>query len=157
MEFGPSYKKRYVEYNDPHQLKDLSNNIWDSSYAIPPNGSTGRRLYKELYPEKNPYFRKIEPESHYINGFIKGELPDHSSRFGFANGCPNGYCLGHFPGKYIESPGSAEEVLPPDCAPERFYNKYHTDPYFINSQAITDYNWIAHGETPVYYRKDYLH
>jgi hypothetical protein len=156
MEFGSSYRKRYVEYNDPQQIKDLDSHSWNSSYNIVPSGSTGRHLYQELYPEKNPCFRKEASESHYINGFTKGELPDHSSRFGYANGCPNGYCLGHFPGKYIVPPGCCDkDLLPPDCAPKRFYNKYHTDPNFINSQAITDYNWITHGEIPIYYNKDY--
>jgi hypothetical protein len=154
MEFGPSYRKKYVEYNDPDQLEDLSTHVWNSSYSIMPSGSTGRRLYQKLYPEKNPYFRKDTPEAHYIKGFTKGELPDHSSRFGYDR-CSNGYCLGHFPGKYIEPCGSETDVLPPDCAPKRFYNKFHTDPNFINSQAITDYNWVVHKELPIYYNHSY--
>ena len=146
MEFNPLHNSKYIRYNDPTEVKNLDKPVWDSSYAIPPNGSTGRRLYEELKPERYPCFREQYPRSHYVEGqTAKGQLPDHSSRFGY-NRCPNGYCLGHFPGKYINPPGCDRDIFPRGNAPERFYNEFHTNPYTVSSQAIVDYNEIMNNE-----------
>ena len=148
MEFNPNHHSNYVRYNVSQEVEDLDKPVWDSSYGIPPNGSTGRRLYQEQYPERYPCFRKKQPESHYVQGFsAKGQLPDHSSRFGYAR-CPNGYCLGHFPGKSINPSGCDKDIMPPGLAPERFYNEFYTNPNTVASQAIVDYNTIIHNGCP---------
>lgn len=144
MELNPLHHQKYVRYNDPEEIENLDRPVWDSSYGITPSGATGRHLYNTLIPERYPCFRKQEPGTHYVSGFDKEELPDHSSRFGYDR-CPNGYCLGHFPGKYIEPPGCCEETLPPGMAPERFYNEFYTNPNTIASQAIVDYDFTMHN------------
>ena len=115
-----------------------------NNYGIPPTAATGRHLYTKLSPERYPCYRQQSPETHYVKGFDRGELPDHSSRFGYAR-CANGYCLGHFPGRYVNPPGCDKDVLPPGNAPERFYNDYYTNPYTVASQAIVDYNNYKNG------------
>jgi len=136
----PPRQTNYIQYNNLREVEGLDKNVWDSSYAILPDGSTGRHLYDRQIPERYPCFRKQNPKTHFITSSGSGELPDYSSRFGYP-GCPNGYCLGNFPGKRIQPPGCDDHILPPSMAPEQFYNEPHTNPYNMYSNVVVDRFW----------------
>jgi len=72
----------------------------------------------------------------YFFGTERTVHPDHFSRFGYP-WCPNGYCVGNFPGRY-NTPEAFQwqtNVQPPDMAPERFYHGKYIDPNYVASDA----------------------
>ena len=142
------YFQKYASYDDLRERKDLSINPWTSWYGIPADGATGRRLYEKMPQERYPYFAERTPGANYINSNGQKTLPDHSSRFGYNNGCPNGYCTGPFPGKYAishNSPNSCNLDLVPNMAPKRFYDAFFSNPNKAYTQAEIDYRNIMDG------------
>ena len=135
------FDKGYVNYNDSSELADLDRNVWHATAGTIADGATGRHLYKAepRHPAYYTCFSGRDPGTHYILGVDRDDHPDHSSRFGYAR-CKNGYCSGHFPGKYIESEACSEyDPQPPDTAPARFYTALYQSPFSDYSQATVDY------------------
>jgi hypothetical protein len=148
MNYVTSVNQDYVQYNDREAVKGLDINVWHSSNSIIADGATGRHLYQHE-PRHPAYYacdRTRDPGTQYIMGIDVEVHPDHSSRFGYAK-CPNGYCSGHWPGRYIESTRCADyDPQPPDMAPARFYTAEYQGPLNCKSQAIVDYNYMKnHG------------
>lgn len=139
----------YVMYNDRQEIKDLDRNVWHATDATIADGATGRHLYKNE-PRHAPYYTcwgNNDKEFNYILGVDRDDHPDHSSRFGYAR-CPNGYCSGHWPGRYISGDACAAfDPQPPNMAPERFYTSDHQGPFQDKSQASVDYsNWANYRD-----------
>lgn len=131
---------KYVQYNIEPQVFDLDRNVWRASAGTIADGATGRHLYanEPRHPAYNLCFSGRDPETHYIIGKERDTHPDHASRFGYAN-CENGYCSGHFPGKYIVSDACQCDPQPPNAAPERFYTEPYQTPFQDRTQASVDY------------------
>lgn len=142
--YSHTIDQRYVVYNDPDEVMNLDQNVWRASRRSIMSGASGRHLY-EFDPRHPAYYACSEGrdlQTHYIIGVDRDDHPDHSSRFGYAR-CPNGYCSGHWPGRYNTSLAcSAYDPQPPDAAPARFYTAEYQGPYHDESQATVDYdNW----------------
>jgi len=140
--------QRYVAYNDRTEIKDLDRNVWRATTGTIADGASGRHLYRNepRHPAYYTCFGGRDPETHYIIGVDRDDHPDHSSRFGYAR-CKNGYCSGHWPGRYNTSEAcSAYDPQPEDMAPARFYTSAHQGPYHDESQATVDYDyWKNYG------------
>lgn len=115
----------YVQFNKAESRESVDVNFKNAWEGVPPNGTTGRHLYTPppANQRSNPLafsgrMRVLDRTMH--------RLPDHSSRFSVDNGCPNGYCFGHMPGKYMTNGYDANfDPQPPDVAPARFYTNRH--------------------------------
>nr|QBK86255.1 MAG: hypothetical protein LCMAC102_00500 [Marseillevirus LCMAC102] len=146
--YDHSKNQDYVIYNDKSEIADLDLNVWRSTEGTIASGATGRHLYafEPRHPAYYTCFGGRDPETHYIIGQERETHPDHSSRFGYAR-CKNGYCSGHWPGRYIESEVcSTYDPQPPAMAPERFYTAAHQGSFQDMSQATVDYDyWKNHG------------
>ncbi len=139
--------QRYVAYNDKTEIKDLDKNVWRSTYGTISSGATGRHLYQfePRHPAYYTCFGGRDLGTHYIIGVERDDHPDHSSRFGYAR-CPNGYCSGHWPGRYNTSLACSNDPQPVNLAPARFYTAAHQGPYQDASQATVDYDyWKNYG------------
>lgn len=130
--------QRYIAFNDPRSRDSVNMNPKKAWESVPPTSFTGRRLYEDPPVEKqvDPYaFNSI---NNILDKTMK-KLPDHSSRFGVDNGCANGYCFGHMPGKYATSGYDANyDPQPKDMAPPRFYTNFHQLSEYTMSQADLD-------------------
>lgn len=128
----------YVMYNYPEEVKALDKNVWHAKLkSLIPEGYTGRRLYEGEVrsPAQYACSEGRDPETHYILGLDRDDHPDHSSRFGYAN-CPNGYCSGHWPGRYNEGDACANnDPQPPGMAPSRFYEDKNLGAFIDSSWA----------------------
>lgn len=131
----------YVNYHNKAEIKELDKNVWNTTAGTIADGVTGRHLYvaEPRHPAYYYCFDGRDPETHYIIGKDRDNHPDHSSRFGYAR-CWNGYCSGHWPGRYNEAePCSEYDPQPRGMAPARFYTIAHQGPYNDMSQAVVDY------------------
>lgn len=138
-------KTKYVGYNDKRQIASLDKNVWNTSLkSIIPTGETGRYLYRApdtadpsepRHPSRSICEEGRDPETHYVLGLDRFDHPDHSSRFGYAN-CPNGYCSGHWPGRYNEGTACANnDPQPLGMAPARFYEPQNLGAFVDTSVA----------------------
>lgn len=115
---------QYVEYNNPESVKAINLNPWIIDNIAISNGAAGRRMY--TYDKRHAAYtlcdKGRDKEVHYILGVERMEHPDHSSTFGYAR-CPNGYCSGAFPGKYISTIAECEcgDPQPQGVAPKKYY------------------------------------
>lgn len=141
MSYVRSNEKDYVQYNNETEVKDLDVNVWRATAGDIADGATGRHMYRSepRHPAYYTCFGGRDPGTHYIFGVERDSHPDHSSRFGYAR-CANGYCSGHWPGRYNEADVCSEyDPQPPDMAPERFYTAPYQGPYNDLTQAVVDY------------------
>ena len=139
--YSHTLNQEYVAYNDRSEIKDLDRNVWNATAGTIADGVTGRHLYKHdpRHPAYYTCFGGRDKETHYIIDVERDHHPDHSSRFGYAR-CPNGYCSGHWPGRYISSDFcSACDPQPLNMAPARFYSGQYQSPFNDISQAVVDY------------------
>lgn len=70
----------------------------------------------------------------YIIDREKQVHPDHFSRFAYA-GCPNGYCLAQWPGRYIVPSDCEDLEEPADMAPLKYYGEEYLGPYVVRPAA----------------------
>ncbi len=140
--YNNTISQNYVEYNNKEEVEDLDRNVWKTSPQAIADGASGRHLYKNEPRHSAPYlcFSGRDPESHYIIGVDRDEHPDHSSRFSYGH-CPNGYCTGHWPGRYATSLACSKNIMPPGMAPPRFYSDELSGIFAVKSQGIEDYKY----------------
>ena len=128
----------YVMYNYPEEVAALDKNVWHARLKTLISDGKPVRLYDDVARPPTPYACDYcrDPETHYILGLDRDDHPDHSSRFGRGT-CPNGYCSGHWPGRYIEDSRCANnDPQPPNMAPARFYEPQ-------NLGAFVDSSWAS--------------
>lgn len=112
-------KSEYINYNDPNQLDSLD----ITTIRNPNNISVFPELIPSGDPVQTPYYTCFRPRStktQYIKDVEVFKHPQHFSRYGYAR-CFNGYCSGHFPGRYIVPDDCDDCEQPYDTAPARFY------------------------------------
>lgn len=133
---------KYIQYNDPGDVNSINLNNWYRPDDPRVQIGTGRILFavEPRVPSNYACNNDKDIELSYILGVDRDNHPSHTSHFGYGR-CPNGYCFGHIPGKYVlPTAVGCNNVQPPNMAPKRFYSGVYVDPYSVNSQAITDYN-----------------
>lgn len=137
----PSKNQSYVQYMYPEDLKKLDRNTWNVDDNDLAAGAGGGRAMYSVEPRHRAHYMCSggrDPETRYLFNREKTRHPDFSSRFGYGR-CPNGYCLGHFPGRYIVPSECGANPLPKNMAPSRFYTEEYRNQNSVNSQAIQDY------------------
>ncbi len=132
----------YIAYNDPGEVNSVDVNRW-YKYGDPRvKSATGRWLY-QVEPRVPSYYlcsSDRDPELVYVMGVDRDTHTDHAAHFSYAR-CPNEYCFGMMPGKFIVSgDGQCQDPQPQDMAPKRFYDPRVLSPNNISSQAMVDYN-----------------
>jgi len=129
-------RSRYAAYEQPDEVGDLNRNVYDGARAtvFPNNIYLGQVQLLPYYACSRPR----DTDFQYIIGAEREEHPDHFSRFGYAK-CPNGYCSGHWPGRY-NAPVGCESFEPPDMAPPRLYAVEHTDSSSVLSRGYASYS-----------------
>lgn len=139
--YGNHRAPQYVAYNDPGEVNSVDLNRWYRPDDPRVKMGSGRLLYA-VEPRVPSYFAcspDKDIELSYILGVDRDDHPDHASHFGFGR-CPNGYCFGNMPGKYIVPTAvSCHDPQPQNMAPARFYEEEMLHPYSVHSQAIEDY------------------
>lgn len=110
----------YINPSDPEQLQSMDmNTVYDTSRI-----SVFPELITSGIPFPKPDYLCSRPRSTktvYIKDTEVFKHPQHFSRYGYAR-CFNGYCSGHFPGRYIVNDDCSENDQPYDTAPRRFYS-----------------------------------
>ena len=147
--------QKYIRYSDPDDIKRLDLNTWNVTPMDIEQGITGRHLYfaepRRANIDPNSYWR--DPVTQYMvkmDAIGSANLhPDTPSRFGYDNGCPNGYCFGVMPGRYNDNPYCNYEEQPNDVAPCRLY-----DPVYLNGNISMSENF-APGDRFRYSHFDY--
>ena len=133
-------EQTYVEYSDTDQVAWLNQNEYKRTEQI---SMFPRHMYsgKITLPQANFICSRPRDVGYkYIYGVERYEHPDQNqSRFDYGR-CPNGYCAGHFPGKYMSSfPYNGDENCcgsqPLNMAPARFYQKHELSPYNVSSYS----------------------
>lgn len=137
--------RTYMTYNSPmSRRQENQNNLNDIPVSVFPrniyggeamgghydqpfrnNGLPGATLGTpaEFVPRDVEMDYFIDPTHNYKGNdpTIKNTHPHHFSRFGY-KGCPNGYCIGNWPGRYNTAPDLLNKTVdPPNMAPLKFY------------------------------------
>jgi len=128
----------YVSYNAPDQVASLDMNTPNGNHAVvfPLNIYQGHPFPLSQYAcDSGPRNTQYD----YIYDWEKLQHPDYPSRYGYAN-CWNGYCSGHWPGRYNTPPGAKKctDEQPPDMAPQRFYTGRFQSPFYPDTPAYTE-------------------
>lgn len=130
----------YISYNSVIDRNNLDLNTFNGNNSVifPNNIYEGELNPLSQYVcESGPRDTRYD----YLYNLERMSHPDHPSRFGYAE-CWNGYCSGHWPGRYNSSPVCREQDTtqdqPPNMAPSRFYKEdKFTSPFYSDSPAYT--------------------
>ena len=136
----------HVRYHDPTEVAYLDQNVYNPKDAT--------IFPKALYsgePVPSPRYARGLPrdtDMTYIIDKERSAHPPHFSHFRYER-CPNEYCVGVWPGRYITNCDCArgDDEEPHGVAPPRMYDPGRIGPFNVNSHAIRDYNSVMKNGT----------
>ncbi len=133
----------YVFYQSYGSIKTQNKNIVEADESSQyPKNLYGKQPFGYSYCQPLQYecpSGPVDSSIDYMFGTEKQTHPPHFSHFAYP-WCPNGYCVGNFPGRYNtpEAMRWQTGAQPVNCAPDRFYKGRFVDPNNCMSPAYTN-------------------